>query len=130
MLDLILIVIVAAFAVSGYRQGFIVGVLSFLGFVGGALLGAEFGPAISRALVGGQTQQDIIAVVLLVSFAVIGQFIASSIGAAMRSTVTWRSATAVDSVGGSVVSMVSVLLIAWVVGSVLNGSRSPWSTSR
>ena len=125
VLDLILIVIVAAFAVSGYRQGFIVGVLSFLGFVGGALLGAEFGPAISRALVGGQTQQDIVAVVLLVSFAVIGQFIASSIGAAMRSTVTWRSATVVDSVGGSVVSMVSVLLIAWVVGSVLNGSPFP-----
>ena len=125
MLDLILIVIVVAFAVSGYRQGFIVGVLSFLGFVGGALLGAEFGPAISRALVGGQTQQDIVAVVLLVSFAVIGQFIASSIGAAMRSTVTWRSATVVDSVGGSVVSMISVLLIAWVVGSVLNGSPYP-----
>ena len=51
VLDLILIVIVAAFAVSGYRQGFIVGVLSFFGFVGGALLGAEFGPSISRALV-------------------------------------------------------------------------------
>ena len=80
------LVAAAAFAVSGYRQGFIVGVLSFFGFVGGALLGAEFGPAISRALVGGQTQQDIVAVVLLVSFAVIGQFIASSIGAAMRST--------------------------------------------
>jgi len=125
VLDLILIVIVVAFAVSGYRQGFIVGVLSFFGFVGGALLGAEFGPAISRALVGGQTQQDIVAVVLLVSFAVIGQFIASSIGAAMRSTVTWRSATVADSVGGSVVSMISVLLIAWVVGSVLNGSPYP-----
>ena len=125
VLDLILIVVVAAFAVSGYRQGFIVGVLSFFGFVGGALLGAEFGPTISRALVGGQTQQDVIAVVLLVSFAVLGQFIASSIGAAMRSTVTWRSATVLDSVGGSVVSMVSVLLIAWVVGSVLNGSPFP-----
>jgi len=125
VLDLILIVVVAAFAVSGYRQGFIVGVLSFFGFVGGALLGAEFGPSISRAIVGGQTQQDVIAVVLLVSLAVIGQFIASSIGAAMRSTVTWRSATALDSVGGSLVSMVSVLLIAWVVGSVLNGSPFP-----
>jgi len=125
VLDLILIVIVVAFAVSGYRQGFIVGVLSFFGFVGGALLGAEFGPAISRALVGGQTQQDIVAVIILVSFAVIGQFIASSIGAAMRSTVTGRSATAADSVGGSVVSMISVLLIAWVVGSVLNGSPFP-----
>jgi S1-C subfamily serine protease len=125
VLDLILIVVVAAFAVSGYRQGFIVGVLSFFGFVGGALLGAEFGPNISRALVGGQTQQDVIAVVLLVSFAVIGQFIASSIGTAMRSTVTWRSATALDSVGGAAVSVVSVLLIAWVVGSVLIGSPFP-----
>jgi S1-C subfamily serine protease len=125
VLDLILIVVVAAFAVSGYRQGFIVGVLSFFGFVGGALLGAEYGPSISRALVGGQTQQDVIAVVILVAFAVIGQFIASAIGAAMRSTVTWHSATVVDSVGGSIVSMVSVLLIAWVVGSVLIESPFP-----
>ena len=125
MLDLILLVVIAAFAVSGYRQGFIVGILSFFGFVGGALLGAEFGPSISRALVGGQTQQDVIAVILLVSFAVIGQFIASSVGAAMRSTVTWRSATVLDSVGGSVVSVVSVLLIAWVVGSVLIESPFP-----
>jgi len=117
--------VVAAFAVSGYRQGFIVGILSFFGFVGGALLGAEFGPSISRALVGGQTQQDVIAVVLLVSFAVIGQFVASSVGAAMRSTVTWHSATVLDSVGGSVVSVVSVLLIAWVVGSVLIESPFP-----
>jgi S1-C subfamily serine protease len=125
VLDLILLVVIAAFATSGYRQGFIVGVLSFCGFVGGALLGAEFGPSISRALVGGQTQQDVIAMVLLVAFAVIGQFVASSIGAAMRSTVTWRSATVLDSVGGALVSVVSFLLIAWVVGSVLNGSPFP-----
>ena len=125
MLDLLLIVVVAAFAVSGYRQGFIVGILSFFGFVGGALLGAEFGPAISRVLVGGQTQQSVVAVILLVSFAVIGQFVASAIGAAMRSTVTWHSATVADSAGGAVVSVVSVLLITWVVGTVLNGSPFP-----
>ncbi len=125
MLDLILLVVIAAFAVSGYRQGFIVGILSFFGFVGGALLGAEFGPSIARAIVGGQTQQDVVAVVLLVAFAVIGQFIASSIGSAMRSTVTWRSATVLDSVGGALVSVVSFLLIAWVVGSVLIGSPFP-----
>jgi S1-C subfamily serine protease len=125
VLDLLLLVVVAAFAVSGYRQGFIVGILSFFGFVGGALLGAEFGPDIAHAIVGGQTQQDIVAVILLVSFAVIGQFVASAIGAAMRSTVTWHSATVLDSIGGAVVSIVSVLLIAWVVGSVLNGSPFP-----
>jgi S1-C subfamily serine protease len=125
VLDLLLLVVVAAFAVSGYRQGFIVGILSFFGFVGGAILGAEFGPDIAHALVGGQNQQDIVAVILLVSFAVIGQFVASAIGAAMRSTVTGHSATVVDSIGGSLVSIVSVLLIAWVVGSVMNGSPFP-----
>jgi S1-C subfamily serine protease len=125
ILDLLLLVVVAAFGVSGYRQGFIVGVLSFFGFVGGALIGAEFGPSIARVLVGGQTQQDIVAVILLVSFSVIGQFLASAIGAAMRQTLTWHSATVLDSVGGSVVSVISVLLIAWVMGSVLNGSPFP-----
>ena len=43
----------------------------------------------------------------------------------MRSTVTGRSATVLDSVGGSMVGMVLVLLIAWVVGSVLNGYPFP-----
>ena len=125
LLDLALIVVAAAFAVSGYRQGFIVGSLSFVGFVGGAVLGAEFGPAISRALVGGQTQQDVVAVILLVSGAIVGQFVASSIGAAMRQTMTSRSSTTVDAVGGSAVSVLSMLLIAWAIGSVLTASPFP-----
>ena len=122
LLDLALLVIAAAFAVSGYRQGFIVGSLSFVGFVGGAVLGAEFGPAIARAIVGGQNQQDVVAVILLVSAAIIGQFIASSIGAAMRQTMTSRSSTTIDAIGGSAVSVLSMLLIAWAIGSVLISS--------
>src|ERR1700751_5890414 len=125
LLDLALIIVAAAFAVSGYRQGFIVGALSFIGFVGGAVLGAQFGPTISRALVGGSTQQDVVAVILLVSFAIIGQFIASSIGTAMRQTITSRSSTTVDAIGGSAVSVLSMLLIAWAIGSVLIASPFP-----
>jgi S1-C subfamily serine protease len=122
LLDLALVVLAAAFAVSGYRQGFIVGSLSFIGFVGGAVLGAEFGPSISRAIVGGQTQQDVVAVVLLVCAAIIGQFVASSIGAAVRQTVTNPSSTILDSIGGAAVSVLSMLLIAWAIGSVLTAS--------
>jgi S1-C subfamily serine protease len=125
LLDLALLVIAAAFAVSGYRQGFIVGSLSFIGFVGGAVLGAEFGPSIARAIVGGQTQQDVVAVILLVSFAIIGQFIASSVGAAMRQTMTGRGTTTIDAIGGSGVSVLSMLLIAWAIGSVLISSPFP-----
>jgi S1-C subfamily serine protease len=130
LLDLALIVVAAAFAVSGYRQGFIVGSLSFVGFVGGAVLGAEFGPAVARALVGGQTQQDVVAVVLLVTGAILGQFIASSIGTTMRSTMRSRSSTTVDAVGGAGVSVLSMLLIAWAIGSVLTASPFPGVVSQ
>jgi S1-C subfamily serine protease len=122
LLDLALVVIAVLFAVSGYRQGFIVGSLSFVGFVGGAVLGAQFGPAISRAIVGGQTQQDVVAVILLISAAIIGQFVASSIGAYVRQSMTSPSSTVLDSIGGSAVSILSMLLIAWAIGSVLTAS--------
>ena len=125
LLDLALVVIAVIFAISGYRQGFVVGLLSFVGFVGGAVLGAEFGPAISRAVVGGQTQQDVVAVILLVSFAILGQFIFSSIGAYIRQAMTSPSSTTLDSIGGSAVSVLSMLLIAWAIGSVLTASSFP-----
>ena len=48
LLDLILVVLAAAFAVAGYRQGFIVGVLSFAGFLGGAAVGAVVAPSVAR----------------------------------------------------------------------------------
>jgi S1-C subfamily serine protease len=122
LLDLALLVVAAAFAVSGYRQGFIVGSLSFAGFLGGAVLGALFAPGISRDIVGGQNQQDLVAVVLLVLLAIIGQFAASAIGTGLRSHINWRPAAFLDSVGGAAVSVLSVLLIAWVIGSVLVAS--------
>jgi S1-C subfamily serine protease len=122
LLDLALVVIAVGFAVSGYRQGFIVGSLSFIGFVGGAVLGAEFGPAVSRAIVGGQTQQDVLAVILLVVFAIIGQFVFSSIGAYVRQSMTSPSSTVIDSVGGAGISVLSMLLIAWAMASVLTAS--------
>jgi S1-C subfamily serine protease len=125
LLDLVLLGLAALFAVSGYRQGFIIGSLSFVGFVGGAVLGAEFGPAISRAIVGGPTQQDVVAVVLLVSGAILGQFVASSIGAYVRQSMTSPSSTTIDSIGGSAVSILSMLLIAWAIGSVLTASSFP-----
>jgi len=125
LLDLALVAIAVVFAVSGYRQGFIVGSLSFIGFVGGAVLGAEFGPSISRAVVGGQTQQDVVAVIILVTFAIVGQFIASSVGAYVRQGVTSQSSRTVDCVGGSAVSVLSMLLIAWAIGSVLTASSFP-----
>ncbi len=119
LLDLILIVMVIAFAVAGYRQGFIIGILSFAGFLVGGALGAEFGPRVATSLVSGLAQQAVIAIVVVFLAAVVGQLVASGIGVAMRSRLTWRPATVLDSVGGAAVSVVSVLLIAWLIGSAV-----------
>ena len=119
LLDLILIVMVIAFAVAGYRQGFIIGILSFAGFLVGGALGAEFGPRIATSLVSGLAQQAVVAIVVVFLAAVVGQLLASGIGVAMRSRLTWRPATVLDSVGGAAVSVVSVLLIAWLIGSAV-----------
>ena len=41
VIDIFLVLLVVVFAVNGYRQGFLVGLLSFVGFFGGALLGLQ-----------------------------------------------------------------------------------------
>ena len=52
--------------------------------------------------------------------AMIGQLLASALGAALRSRVNWRPATLIDSVaGGAAVSVLSVPLIAWLIGSAV-----------
>jgi S1-C subfamily serine protease len=119
VLDLILVVLVVAFAVAGYRQGFIIGVLSFAGFIGGGAIGALIGPSIARALVDGLAQQALVAIIVVFVVAMVGQLLASGLGVAMRSRVTWRPATVVDSIGGAVVSVISVLLIAWLIASAV-----------
>ena len=119
LLDLILVLLVVAFAVAGYRQGFIIGVLSFAGFIGGGAIGALIGPGIARALVDGLAQQALVAIIVVFVAAMAGQLLASGLGVAVRSRVTWRPATVVDSIGGAVVSVISVLLIAWLIATAV-----------
>src|SRR5215468_1152908 len=107
LLDLILIALAAAFAVAGYRQGFIVGVLSFVGFLGGAAVGAVFSPAIARALVSGPARQALVAIIVVFLAAMVGQLVASLAGAAVRSRVTWRPAAVVNAPFPAVAGQVS-----------------------
>ncbi len=119
LLDLILIVLIIAFGVAGYRQGFIIGILSFVGFIGGGAIGVTFAPRIARSITVNPAWQAVAAVVTVFLAAMVGQLIASLIGVAMRSRVTWRPATVVDAVGGAAVSAIAVLLIAWFIGSAV-----------
>ncbi|GII86800.1 acid resistance periplasmic serine protease MarP [Sphaerisporangium siamense] len=126
LLDFILIVLVIAFAVSGYRQGFIIGAFSFLGFVGGGFLGVLIAPPIAHAVVDAPTDQALLAIVIVFLAAVVGQFACSTIGAVVRSHITWEPARTVDALGGTFTSALSVLVIAWLIGSLLSVAPFPW----
>ncbi|MET7458849.1 MarP family serine protease [Nonomuraea sp. NPDC005501] len=125
LLDLILIGLVIAFGVSGYRQGFIIGVMSFVGFIGGAVLGVFIAPPVSKAVVDGDTPQALLAIVIVFLSATIGQFASSTIGAVVRSHVTWEPAKVADAVGGTFASALSVLVIAWLIGSLVVSTSFP-----
>lgn len=125
LLDLILITLIAAFAVAGYRQGFIIGMLSLTGFVLGVAGGALIAPSIAHALAGSLAWQAFVAILVVFAGAVAGMLVASGIGVAVRSRLTGRPATIADSLGGAAVNVVAVLIVAWLIGSFMVNGQFP-----
>lgn len=128
LLDIILLLLVVAFGIAGYRQGFIVGALSFVGFFGGGLFGTVIAPPIAQSVVSQGTQQALLAIVIVFLTATVGQLLASTVGAALRSRVVWDSARVLDAVGGAFVSAIALLLVAWLIGTAV--VRSPFAALR
>jgi S1-C subfamily serine protease len=126
LLDLILIIVAIAFAVSGYRQGFVVGVLSFVGFVGGLLLGLWLVPVVIHSFTPNTSLVvSTISLCAVLVLAVLGQVCATAIGGRVRREITWRPVQAVDQSAGAAVSVISVMLVAWFLGLALVNSTMP-----
>ncbi|MGW6913388.1 MarP family serine protease [Kitasatospora sp. NPDC054939] len=124
VLDLLLIAAAIGFAVSGYRQGFVVGVLSVIGFLGGGLLAVQLLPLLLSHLSPGTTA-SVVAVVVVIVLAAIGQAVTTHFGWKLRGHIDRRPTKALDAVGGSVVNVISMLLVAWLIGSALAGTSLP-----
>ena len=125
MLDLVLVVLLLLFAITGYRQGFIVGVFSFAGFIGGGILAALTAPDLIQGWLEDPGQQALLAIAVVFLAAALGQFLSSYLGTLVRNQVTWDSARVLDAIGGALVSGLSVLLVAWFIGSTVANSALP-----
>jgi S1-C subfamily serine protease len=125
LLDVILVVAAVLFAVSGYRQGFVVGVLSFVGFLGGGVLGAKVAPEIAQSEFFAQFPRVVVGLGVVFLAASLGQVVATLFGGAVRKRLTWRPARQVDALGGAVISVVSLLLVSWLVGRAVASSPYP-----
>jgi S1-C subfamily serine protease len=123
--DLALIVLALVFAMSGFRQGVIVSAASFVGFFGGAVIGAQLSGPVSEKLATSSVTRVFVALVVVLAGALLGQLLAGMVGRAVRKRVTWEPAKMVDAVAGAVVSAAAVLLVAWMVATPLASSPLP-----
>jgi S1-C subfamily serine protease len=125
LLDVVLLCAVAVFGVSGYRQGFVVGVLSLVGFLGGGLLGARVAPELARVRPFDALPTALLGLLSVLVLALVGQLVATALGGRLRARLTWRPARLVDALAGAAVSVTGLLLVAWLVGTAVASSPYP-----
>ncbi|QKW43814.1 MarP family serine protease [Streptomyces microflavus] len=128
VLDILLLLAAVWFAVIGYRQGFVVGILSVIGFLAGGLVAVYLLPIIwDRVTEGAEvsTATAIGAVVIVIICASVGQAFTTHLGNKLRRYITWSPARALDATGGALVNVVAMLLVAWLIALPLARTSLP-----
>ena len=122
VLDWCLVALVGIYALSGYWQGFITGAAATAGLLIGGLLGIWMAPlALGDAAPSLWVSLGALFIVIL--SASLGQAVFQWFGARLRDRITWQPVRALDAVGGSALSAVAVLLVAWALGVAVSGTR-------
>jgi S1-C subfamily serine protease len=123
-LDWCLVVLTLAYALSGYWQGFVTGACATAGLLLGGLAGIWLAPV----LLGDAAPSlwvSLGALFVVLVMASLGQAVLQYVGTRLRARLTWQPIRAVDAVGGAVLSVVAVLVVAWMLGVAISGSRIP-----
>lgn len=121
-LDWLLVLLVLAYALSGYWQGFVTGAFA----TAGLLLGGLFGVWLAPVALGDATPSLLVslgALFIVILTASLGQAVLQYAGAKLRDRITWQPVRAIDAVGGAALSAAAVLLVAWALGVAISGSR-------
>ena len=108
----------------GYWQGFITGAFATAGLLLGGLVGIWLAPL----LLGDAAPSmwvSLGALFVVLVMASLGQAVFQFAGTRIRAKITWQPIRAVDAVGGAALSVVAVLVVAWMLGVAISGSRIP-----
>ena len=122
ILDWCLVALVGIYALSGYWQGFITGACATAGLLLGGLGGIWVAP-LALGDAAPSLWVSLGALFIVIVSASLGQALFQYAGAKVRDRITWQPIRAVDAVGGSLLSAVAVLLVAWALGVAVSGTR-------
>ena len=78
IVDWVLLGAVAVFALAGWLRGFVAGLLSFVGFIGGALLAAHFVPSFLDPVAKGAPWRVPALVLIVIVAAVLGEVVSGA----------------------------------------------------
>jgi S1-C subfamily serine protease len=121
VLDLILLALVVLAAISGFRRGALMQVLSYGGLVVGLVLGAILAPSVA-SLVHGDAAQAGVAVAVVLGAAGIGNAAGWLAGTWVRARMRRTRLGTADAAGGSVISTVAVVVAIWFLAfNLVNG---------
>ncbi|MEU0676919.1 MarP family serine protease [Streptomyces sp. NPDC006172] len=129
LLDILLVLVMLAYATSGYRRGLVAGCVSLAGFVGGAAVGVWALPSVMGLVTTGTTAATVTAVLTVLVPAAVGHELASRLALRLRRELDRGPLRVADGVGGAAANATAVLIVAWVAASVLGASASPMVTS-
>ncbi|MEU8790226.1 MarP family serine protease [Streptomyces sp. NPDC048643] len=125
VLDLLLMLVILAYAASGYRRGLVAGCVSLAGFVGGAVIGVWVLPWMMELVTAGTPAATVTAVLTVLVPGVVGHELAGRLALKLRRELDQGPLRVADGIGGAAANTLAVLLVAWVAASVLGASSSP-----
>ena len=116
-LDIALAALLTYSIYSGYRNGLITGIFSFVGLVGGGLLGLKYGADIvaNFASTSSRIQSTALAVAI---GAFAGHFVLGRAAKWFRKNFLWKPLKAVDSALGVVLHLAKTLVLIWIFGEL------------
>ena len=127
--DLIVIGVAILVGISGYRQGAIASALAFIGVIAGAVAGILLAPKLME-LVDSREARLFIGIAILVVLVISGQAAGLILGRAARGGMRSRAVRTVDSVIGTLLQIIAVIIAAWLLAiPISNSGIENWASA-
>ncbi len=131
VLDIILAAILVGYALIGHRQGFVVSVMSLVGFLSGGALGMWLLPLFLKrwnSLDNNGALRTVVLILCVFVFASVGQAIAVLVGSRLRRGMRVKPARVIDSLVGAMATVIAASVLLWfMAGAVRGGAPGPLS---
>lgn len=129
MLDLVLALVLVGYGFIGYRHGFVVSVMSLVGFLAGGALGMWVMPELLRrwnSVDNNVVLRTLVLILGVFAVAAMGQAIAVAAGSRLRSGLRQKPGRVADSALGAVATVAAVSVLVWfLAGAVRGGAQTP-----